>query len=957
MAENRQPERIPSSNVIRAAAGWNHIDLRGRKMLHPPWEEAPSSRIKKSLKQPPETLQETVWAYLDAGGSSDDLCTLLNDHISSPDFHFSLKVLKNPNHIYSLEFYFYLFTFCKILLDDPVFCYHNGKRQLGVHHYILEKGTLEYPPWLTEGCNKEGYLSLANIRAIFIFVENAFQFNEKVSVECSGRELARQVLKFMNQYVDESCRVDRAFFNKEEILVSFEYLFTITSIFEMLMDTPDLISTAYHFGTLNNHHLAQSIFLMAGKSPCEKMKDWVRRTNAVYDFRFTEKKGSLTIQVNAARIAESGMFGVYEANCFAGIKQAFPAIFSAFMEIAKGKKNRVRLTWNEIETYTFNVRVAWGPSWQFFLKAVCLALTPTILGVYLQGNWNGQIPPLALTWIAAVLIGTGGFLQNRYHSEKVLNEKTKALISTQLNSLQNLTAELMKERDHLNETVQIRTRELQNALEQLKSLDRSKTSFIANVSHELRTPLSLITTPLEELQNGLYGETINRNSPIFELINRNSLRLQRQISQLLEFARLDLTNHQLKTEPIEIIRFCSELVMELHSLAESKGLYLHFHNKTPWKEISIEANKEELETLMMNLIGNALKFTHKGGVEIIIGIKSHSQEITLSVKDTGIGFTEEQKARLFEQFYQVEEKGNYRFQGAGLGLALVKQIVNRHNWAISASADPGRGACLTIVLEISEKQCTSLSGIKRNLSRAQEISSQLSPSDWKEVHQGMEDREKLLLVDDNADMAAVLSDIFGSRYQTEWSKDGESALTKLSRNRDFALIICDMMMPGMSGLDFRKKYLEAHPDDEIPFIFLTALADQKTRDKALVSGGVDYITKPFKARELKQKVDNLIKINRIQYKKALRDAEGMERLIRWNEMASAESMDEFMNLFNITRTEKRVLEQLKNGYQDKEIAENMAISPRTVSTHLRNLYKKTGTQNRVELLKKFYLSQ
>lgn len=974
------------------STSWDHIDLRGRKMLHPPWTPAVTSAVavpaatsavsrtsfsstsalaapgrkQLPLRQPPQTLQEILTAFLAAGGSSDQLCSLLNDHMPSPEYIFDPADLRDPDRVYSLEFYFYFFTFCKILVGDPGFRYSRGDEQLDIHHYILEKGKLDHPPWKVDGSHSDGYLSTANIRAIFVFVENAFQFDGRVSGEHTGRGLAREVLSFMNRYVDEAYRVDRAFFNKEEVLVSFEYLFTITSIFELLMNTPDLISAAYQFGTLNNHHLAQAVFLLAGKSPSEKMEEWVRRTNDVYDFEFFEKKQSLEVRVDATRIADSGVFGIYEANCFRGIKQAFPAIFSAFIEIATEKKNRTRLTWSEKDPYTFKVRVSWGPSLLFYFKAGGVGLLVTALGLFLQKHWNGYIPPLLTILLTAAFSGAIGFLFTRYTSQKRRNEKTKSLIFTQLNSLQTVTRELMEEKKNLNETVETRTKELQNALEQLKSLDQSKTNFIANVSHELRTPLSLISIPLEEIQKGLYGEQISRDDGIFKLISRNTLRLQRQIRQLLDFTKLDLDEQPLRLQPLRLPQYCKGLLVELDSLAASNGVSLAFENPTGLEDMFVEADISLLETLLLNLLCNGIKFARHGRVTILLTRDLRKNRIKISVKDTGIGFSEELRHRLFDRFYQVEEKENRKFEGTGLGLALVKKISDLHNWKIEAEGIPGQGACFTLTLPLSEQTADSPAPKNEIRKKIKQLGGDLLPrdkaagpasgsaSDSSAGSASAKHEEKILIIDDNPDMASILKDILAKEYPVEWSPGGKQALRQLLSDPGYALVICDMMMPEMSGLELRKEFLKTSRDGDIPFIFLTALADPHIRQQALETGGVDYITKPFSSEELKLKIRNLIETGRHQYKKAVRDIQGAERLMKFHELDSHIKNEHVLVEYRITKAEKRILNLLKQGLQDKEIADAAGISPRTVSTHLRNLYKKTGTQNRLELINKVF---
>jgi len=925
------------------------VDLRNRMMVHPPWNPATCDRD-GVWPQPAEALIEVLEAYREAGGSEEELFELLNRHIPDSSFVFSSAVL-NSGKSFSLEFYFYLFTFAKFLLKDIGFCFKGSGGPLSVYHYISERGFLNFPPWHGDDVRREGYLSQTNVRALFVYAESVTEPGGTAGIGITGPALAAEVLGIANQSVEERYRVQREFFDKEEVQISFEYLYYLTTLFECFFNQVDFLTRACRYGFMHNHHFVNAFFLRSGLSPANRFQEWLEYTSQVYYFTFREKRTSLTVGVDTSRVVKTGMLGQYVENCMARTSLAVPEVYKIFFEIATGKRVRSRSDLNG--PLRFTVRLAWGDPLHVLVRLSILAGSWAVTGalaVLLKLRGGELVSPFLIVTLVLTVLS----LSSKLRTLKGHQEKVNSLITTQMTSLERVTRELVRERDGLSSTVRERTRDLEAAVDQLRSLDRSKTNFIASVSHELRTPITLISLPLEEILEGRYGESIGRESRIFRLMKRNTLRLQRQINQLLDFARFDLGIQPLKKEPLDLIRFCTDLAVELESLAASRDLNLRFISRLPQEKVFIEADVVQLETLMMNLLGNAFKFTPRGEVTVNLEPGLTPSEVCLSVIDTGIGFTAEQKEKIFDRFFQVEGDSDRRFEGAGLGLALVKEIVLRHAWTIEAAAEEDRGASFTLTLPVCEIGGPRVRETREGADRIGTITAQLDPAKQSPGLLTRKNAEKILIVDDNADMASILSDILSTRYLIEWCSGGAEAFIRLSEKRDFILIICDMMMPGMSGLDFRKKYLEIYPEDDIPFIFLTALADQSNRNRAFELGGVDYITKPFNAGELQMKIENLIHFNRSQYTKALRDSEGVERLLRMNDRNSAADTDDFMDLFNITKSEKKVVELLRNGFPDKDIAESLNISPRTVSTHLRNLYRKTETRNRVELLNKFY---
>ncbi len=927
-------------------------------MIHPPWVSASDDAVQSSRYQPAVVLERILSAFKAEGGSEEALCELLNAHMPAAGYNCSPADLIQQERLYSLEFYFYFFTFCKLELDDPYFHYSNAGGQLDAQHYIVERGYLEYSPWSGENIRQDGYLPMTTIGALFIYLEEAFSPAEGAIAQQTGKELAKEILAFINLSVEEQYRVERFFFNKEEILVSPEYLSWIISLFVLLTNDVDLISRAYTYGTLHSHHLAKAVFMLPGKKPGSKITEWVQRTNSVYEYDYKVKIGSFEIRIDAKKLADLGFFGRYTENCFCILFLAIPAIYSSYIEMAQGKTNRYKVIYSSTNPYSITIKYKLGNPIVFFGKLFVFLGFCAASGFFIQNLSNRWFTPLVFTIIFSVIAGFILIILNKHRSLKKRFEKTKILISTQLDSLKETTNDLLAERDALDNKVTERTAELHEALEQLKELDRAKTNFIANVSHELRTPLTLVSVPLEEIITGRYGDELSPDHQVFSLIDRNVKRLNNQINQLLDFARLDLCTIPFNPHQIEIAGYCRLLIAELDSLAERKGLFLKIENRTDSDEVIISADERMLETMLLNLLNNALKFTDKGGVTLSLSAESADDSVRLCVEDTGIGFPSEQKARLFQRFTQAEESGERKREGAGLGLALVNEIAELHGWELDADGCPGEGSVFAVKIPLIRTNTSP--GTYDHLpdegkaARQELAGSGLSPDAGSPSREFSREKETILIVEDNSDMGTVIQGLLEEEFNIKWCTSGHAALEWLGTHPQLALIICDVMMPGMNGFRFREELLKNNDYYELPFIYLTALADQQEKNEGLKSGAVDYIKKPFTVSELVLKVRNLIETHKASYLQAVRDQSGMERLARLTSDLYTHSPGSGWNLYGITDAEKRVIELVRLGLQDKEIASELSISVRTVSSHLNHLYQKTDTQNRVELINLLY---
>ncbi|MBI9106981.1 MAG: response regulator [Spirochaetales bacterium] len=944
---------------------WPGIDLRGRTMLHPPW-----SSVKNASDRFPcysSAIIEILSAFTNAGGSIDEMTELLNQHFPHAYEKLDSKELLNPEIHYSLEFHFYLVQFTKMCLNDQQFRYIiDENTQLNENHGIIEKGLLDFPPWIIDdGGLNDGYLSITNLSSLFLYVEEKYICNScgLDSVDL-GRRLALETIRFINRCVLEKYQIKRKFLEKEGILVSFEYMAHIGGILIALTNESRLFSIAHFYGFLIHNQLAKAIFLQPDISPVEGFQEWQRRTNNIYRMEFTSVRNTLYIKCNLKPSVQTGMFDLYRKHSIEKIKEAVPAVHRAFLELATGKKVKTKLIYDKTNDLSLTVRLRWHPPHSsYFTNGAAVLSMLIVMAVAVSSR--AFLPQRTSFLIISVLLAliTGGAAaaalnwRNKLKATRNRFVSSRKVIDRQLDSLKDTTNELLAEKELLDKKVRERTAELDEALEQLKKLDRSKTNFIANVSHELRTPLTLLTVPLEGIMSGRYGENLPVDHKVFKLMERNVKRLKTQINQLLDFARLDLGTMKYEPELIDIIGYCILLTAELESLAEQKGISLTVENNTGKEILAVCADKTLFETAVLNLLNNALKFTDKGGIKLILSSES-DETVMLTVRDSGIGFYPEEKNRLFQRFTQAEEHKGRSWDGSGIGLALVAEIAEIHDWKIEAEGHPGEGASFSIIMPMQSERHSEFLQSELNPelreSRHERVESELVFYTAENVSESSDEKDTILLVEDNPDMGALLQNLLGKDYNLNWYTGGAEALCWLKTSPQVSLIICDVMMPKMSGFTFREELRRNGDYVNVPFIYLTALADAEDKAEGLKRGAVDYIQKPFTAAELIQKVKNLVDSHNASYQLAVRDSRGAERLNRIITNTGNEHSGPDWQTMGITTAEQRIVELVRQGLQDKEIAAELSISPRTVSSHLNHLYQKTNTQNRIELINLLY---
>ena len=401
--------------------------------------------------------------------------------------------------------------------------------------------------------------------------------------------------------------------------------------------------------------------------------------------------------------------------------------------------------------------------------------------------------------------------------------------------------------------------------ERLLEADRLKTEFFQNISHEFRTPLTLTIGPLESACGR--QEDLPYEQAVIAL--RNSRRLLRLVNQLLDLQRLDAGRMQPSFRPCDLVSFCYSTAESFRSYCDKKGLQLI----TQLQECSLlYLDIERFDKVIYNLLSNAVKFTPEGGT-ITLTVEPAGAHCLLQVKDTGIGIRTEQIPYLFERFHQAEGSANRSYEGSGLGLALVKELVELHSGQISVESVYGEGTTFTVwlhfgsthlpperVLEIpaefhSSKAAVELADVEADLSEdeAENYNFDLLESASSETVLAT-----VLVVDDNPDLRFYVSGILrNSGFLVLLARNGEEGFA-VAKNRRPDLIVTDLMMPLISGLDLIRMIRQDEELRGTPAILLTAKADEDTRIEGVERGADAYLSKPFNDRELLAEVRNLI---------------------------------------------------------------------------------------------------
>ena len=402
--------------------------------------------------------------------------------------------------------------------------------------------------------------------------------------------------------------------------------------------------------------------------------------------------------------------------------------------------------------------------------------------------------------------------------------------------------------------------------EKLQRLDEAKSRFFANVSHEFRTPLTLVIGPLRSALAGAYGPTTETLRAQHQLMLRNSRRLLRLINEVLDLARLEADGLPLERRPLDLGPFVRRVVEAFGPLAERQRIGLHFSD--PDASCPVLADAEALEKVVGNLLSNAVKFTGAGGhVGVALRVREGMAEI--AVADSGPGIPASDLPHVFDRFYRSDAPGTPRREGAGIGLALAKELAELHGGTIQAESAPGEGSTFTVRLPLAALQGVLPAGDGRAYDAPELPDGGLAeplPS-----AADAEDRTTVLVVEDHADVRAYLRTLLEPAYRVLEAPDGAAGLAT-ARAHLPDLILADVMMPEMDGFTLNRALKADAALDGIPVILLTARGAPEDQVAGLATGPDDYVTKPFEPDVLVAKVHNLIALRqrlRVQVRRDL----------------------------------------------------------------------------------------
>ncbi|MDD1443529.1 ATP-binding protein, partial [Dolichospermum sp. ST_sed3] len=411
--------------------------------------------------------------------------------------------------------------------------------------------------------------------------------------------------------------------------------------------------------------------------------------------------------------------------------------------------------------------------------------------------------------------------------------------------------------------------------ERLLELDKQKTEFFQNISHEFRTPITLIQGPLDSAVSN--GEGLSPAQSIIAL--RNSRRLLRLVNQLLDLQRLDAGRMQPNFRPCDLVEFVTQIVDSFRPYCEKKGLQV---NTDLVNCPTVYLDIEKFDKVLYNLLSNAMKFTSEGGT-ITIKVAAIGNHCLLQVQDSGIGILPQQIPYLFERFRQAEGSENRSYEGSGLGLSLVKELVELHGGTVSVDSIYGQGTTFTLELLPGSSHLPTErildTAADLNISRAS-----VELADLEQINLDIETFEQkldslpnseindsqllsitkqgtghsIVVVDDNPDLRVYVSDILRRNgYKVDTARNGIEGYLLAQRIKP-SLIVTDLMMPVVTGLEMIKMIRSEADLKGIPIILLTAKADEETRIQSTEEGADAYLAKPFNDRELLAEARNLL---------------------------------------------------------------------------------------------------
>lgn len=416
-------------------------------------------------------------------------------------------------------------------------------------------------------------------------------------------------------------------------------------------------------------------------------------------------------------------------------------------------------------------------------------------------------------------------------------------------------------RTRINQQLKASMDEQNRMTTEMEEMTQTQLQFFTNVSHELRTPLTLIAGPTEQLLEDPAVHGVQRT--MLEMVQRNTRILIQLVGEILDFRKVQNNKAELHLNRFYLQHELTTWTEDFRTVAARRGITIRVDVSGVEDDAVLIADRDKMEHMYFNIMSNALKYTPDGGC-ITTTLLHHDHFYTLRIADTGKGIPTEELPHLFERFYQA--KG--AIGGTGIGLSLVKAYIDMHRGSVHAESVEGKGTTFVIELPDSQpgydpaKDTPAATQAEKGLVDDNYIATDTTAQEAAERITNAEDfdaeRPLVLIIDDNNSMRAYLRSILQDKYNVSEATNGEQGLEKARREVP-KLVVCDVMMPVMDGLEFTKRLKEDTATSHIPVVLLTARSLSEQRKEGYDTGADSYITKPFSGQVLLSRIENLLR--------------------------------------------------------------------------------------------------
>lgn len=505
-------------------------------------------------------------------------------------------------------------------------------------------------------------------------------------------------------------------------------------------------------------------------------------------------------------------------------------------------------------------------------------------------------------------------------------------ISTTIANSKNEYNELLRSGKALKEINEKLTLRVKERTKKLEETNEKIINTFVNIAHETKTPLMLINNYLDDF---VLEERHNHRKKELQIVKNHVARLTDNIINFFDVEKFRkgffVYEHNKVTNLSKLLSDAAELYRYYE---KSKNIKI-IEKIEP--DILIKADPEAISRVINNLLENAVKFNKQNG-HIELTLVSDESQIIFTIKDTGTGIAPDHLKNIFEPYYQINKK-NKSSSGMGMGLAVVKNIIHNLNGKISVQSAIDSGTEFTISLTRYQGTESPVDYKVREIHRQHE-----------EVNDEVKDevRPTLMIIEDSPGLLHYLVLKLKERYNLYVARNGVEALKKLNGMKTLDIIITDVMMDMMDGIEFFKILKDDHRFSHVPLIFISA-KDNREKSAALALGAIDYIKKPFLISELLNKVESILKI--LEKQKIAIIKQASKSIFSGAGIDRADNLERFKQL---TTREKEIVERIKEGESHKEISELLNISQKTVAKHIQNIYDKLNVSSKTELLHKIY---